>query len=822
LRFRRLKSPVLNLPDTLFRQKFRFFAAAIIHYSSFIIKKLLFILPLLFLAFNHLYSQPTADSEQSTFEADNLLDKARQAGTDLEREELATRSLSMSRDLTYNQGIVRASILLGEVCTRSGKTEAALQHYLEAESKLQSGSPLLPTVNRALGDIFFQENLYKHAFRYYGEVLKGAPQDYQTMEKIADAALYEAKFDSAEFYYKQLIVKFKDEGNNSRLVQIYQKLANAYDQRGDSGKSIFYYTAIEHIIESYGTAQEKSLLYNNLGRQYVRDNDYPKALEYFRKAELQCVYIPCDYPEVMYANLGVALHNTGETRRGIEYLLQARDILISRQDRVALASLEHLIAGVYYSNNDFYNALTHNESAIKYAGQTKQRQALADAYETAAEVHHQLYDFEKAYEYYRKYLTELDTIRFEDRVRQQRIEQQRGLLAAAEGQIKYLIARQNFKEIEIQQARYEQERLRLLNENLALDAQRKKDEVLLLQKQKEVDDADIRQKTLEALRAQQELRLAAQRLDALEQNNLIADMRRKEAIERANSMADSTQRMQELERVQRETEFQRQKQETFRQFAYGIGFMLFAILATLGASWLFARRSNRRLNVQNQQIQAQNKEIEAERGKSDKLLLNILPEEVARELKTSGYATPRHYESATVLFTDFVNFTRLSAQLSPDELINELDECFLAFDEICEKHGLEKIKTIGDAFMCAGGLPLPNDTHPQNAVSAALDMLDWLNNRNREYDRAVFHEMRIGIHTGPVVAGVIGKNKFAYDIWGDAVNLAARLEEHGEPGRVNVSKATAEAVKHLFKVVPRGKKEVYNKGLVEMYFVEGK
>lgn len=773
------------------------------------------------LAFATLHSQPTADpSGHSTFEADKLLDRARQATDHAERESWASQSLKIARDLSYNDGIVRASIFLGDLCDKTGKTEAALQHYLEAESKLQPGSPSLPIVNRALGDIFLRENLHKHALRYYGEVLKDTPQDFETMEKLADAALHEAIFDTAEHYYKQLIIKFKYDGNNPRLVHIYQKLANAYDQRGDSGKSIYYYSAIERIIETWGTAQEKSLLYNNLGRQYVRDRDYAKALEYFRKAELQCIYIPCDYPEVMYANLGVALHNTGETRRGIEYLLKARDILFARQDWAALANLEHLVAGVYFSDNDFYNALTHTELAIKYAQQTKQRQTLANAYETAAEIHHQLYDFEKAFDYYRNYLTQLDTIRTEDRTRQQRIEQQRGLLAAAEAQIKYLIARQNFKELELQQSLYEQDKLRLLNENLALDAQRKRDEVLLLQKQKEVDEANIRQKTLEALRAQQELRLAAQRLDVLNQNNLIAEMRRQEAIERANRLADSTSRAQELERAQREAEYQRRQQADFRQFAYSIGFMLFAILGILGASWLYARRTNRQLNEQNQQIQAQNKEIATERSKSDQLLLNILPDEVARELKTSGYATPRHYESATVLFTDFVNFTRLSAQLSPDELIEELDECFLAFDEICDKHGLEKIKTIGDAYMCAGGLPVPNDTHPQDAVKAALEMTGWLARRNREHARAIFREMRIGIHTGPVVAGVIGKNKFAYDIWGDAVNLAARLEEHGEPGRINISKATAEAVKHLFKVTPRGKKEVYNKGLVEMYFVE--
>ena len=307
------------------------------------IKRISSILTLLLLALSTAFAQPTADSEQGMFEADKLLEQAKKAGADPEREELAARSLSLARELTYNQGIIRASMLLGEICTRTGKTEAALQHYLEAESKLQAGSPALLTVNRALGDIFFHEKLYSYARRYYALALNDASRDFVTMEKMGDAALYDSKFDTAEFYYKQLIVKFKEDNNNPRLVHIYQKLANAYDQRNDSGKSIYYYTAIEHIIETFGTAQEKSLLYNNLGRQYVRDLNYPKALEYFRKAELQCVYIPCDYPEVMYANLGVALHNTGESRRGIDYLLRARDILVARQDDAALANLEHLI-----------------------------------------------------------------------------------------------------------------------------------------------------------------------------------------------------------------------------------------------------------------------------------------------------------------------------------------------------------------------------------------------------------------------------------------------------------------------------------------------
>ncbi|MCB0573724.1 MAG: hypothetical protein KDC61_04065, partial [Saprospiraceae bacterium] len=520
---------------------------------------------MLLLAITNAYGQQADIPEQQTLEVDRLLERARTAKQDDEREQLANEGLSLARNMSYNNGIIAASMLLGEVCARNGRNEEALQHYLLAEAKLQNRGRVdqMLVVNRALGDIFLREKLYSYACRYYVEVLQSARDDFETIEKLADAYLSDMRFDSAEINYKKLIVKYKDEGNNPRLVQIYQKLANAYDGRGDLGKSIYYYTAIEHIIETYGTAQEKSLLYNNLGRQYVRDRDYHKALEYFRKAELQCVYIPCDYPEVMYANLGVALHNTGDSRRGIDYLLRARDLLLSRRNWPELASLEHLIAGVYYSNNDYYNALTHNELAIRYARQSKQRQTLADAYETAAKVYNELYDFEKAFDYYRNYLTELDTIRLQEQARQQQIDQQRNLLAAAEGQIKYLYAQQSVRDLAYEQIRLERERLELANKNLALEAQRKKDEVLLLQTQNEVDQSKLREKTLQALQAEQELRLAAQRLNAAKQDNLIAELRRQEEMDRAQRSADSLSRVRELERIQREQEYQSEQEASF-------------------------------------------------------------------------------------------------------------------------------------------------------------------------------------------------------------------------------------------------------------------
>ena len=815
--FEDLEWKVNALIAAAYSQKNAFFASLISlntlrHFFTFLF---------LFLAINCLKAQNIDDLERSTMDVDHMLDLAKQSDSDSEREELAQHSLSIARSLRYDGGVVRASIFLGEIFARLGRTEDALQLYLEAEAKLEtSGNRSAQLgVKASIGDLFFHEKLYASAHRYYREVLVLRPQDYETREKAADACLYDMRFDSAEILYKDLIVKYKAEGNNPRLVQIYQKRAQAYDQNGDAGKSLYFYLLLEAIIEKAGTTQEQSLLYNNLGRQYASLREYSKALEYFRKAELQCAYIPCDYPEVLWANMGIALHNTGESKRGIEYLLKARNLLASRKDYVALANLEHLLAGVYFSSNDLYNALSHNQTAIQFASDTKQLALLAEAYRTAADLYHELYDFEKAFEYYQEYLNVRDSMRIEDQVREQRLNQQRTLLAASEGQIKFLIARQNFKDLELNQIKFDRERLELQNKNLELESRRKEDEVRLLEAQQEADQAKLREQTLQALEARQRLRLADQQLNAEKQGRVIVELREKEQIERAQNRADSTGRAQEIDRIQREQTFRNEQDADFRRFAYILGSLFFLLLGIVGVSWWFARRAKRRLQSQNHKIQAQNLQIQEEQRKSDGLLLNILPQEIADELKASGQATPRLYESATVLFSDFVNFTRLSATLTPKELIDELNECFLAFDEICERHGLEKIKTIGDAYMCAGGLPVPNETHAADAVRAALEMSTWLLARKHERADAHLTEMRIGIHTGPVMAGVIGKNKFAYDIWGDAVNLAARLEEHGEPGHVNISGATKEAVKHLFTATHRGKKEVHNKGMVDMYFI---
>lgn len=217
-----------------------------------------------------------------------------------------------------------------------------------------------------------------------------------------------------------------------------------------------------------------------------------------------------------------------------------------------------------------------------------------------------------------------------------------------------------------------------------------------------------------------------------------------------------------------------------------------------------------------------NKVLDRQKAEIENLLLNILPAPVAKELQERGQASPRDYASVTVLFTDFKGFTRIAEGMSPNELVNELNDFFHAFDDIVERHNLEKIKTIGDAYMCAGGIPSENSTHPVDAVKAGFEMLEYITARNllRQASGQEPWELRVGIHTGPVVAGVVGRKKYAYDIWGSSVNIASRMESNGEAGKVNISEATYNLVKDNFSCKYRGKITAKNLGDIDMYFVE--
>jgi len=212
--------------------------------------------------------------------------------------------------------------------------------------------------------------------------------------------------------------------------------------------------------------------------------------------------------------------------------------------------------------------------------------------------------------------------------------------------------------------------------------------------------------------------------------------------------------------------------------------------------------------------------IQEEKNRSEKLLLNILPHETAEELKEKGRVQAKKFQSATVLFSDFTEFTRLAESVDPEELVNSIDYYFKAFDEITTKFGLEKIKTIGDAYMCAGGIPTTSNDHAMKVVQAGLEMLQFVEQVPQTNSEILQFDVRIGIHTGPVVAGIVGNKKWQYDIWGDTVNIASRMETMSTSGKINISETTYQEIKERISCTFRGEIEVKNRGPLKMYFLD--
>lgn len=331
--------------------------------------------------------------------------------------------------------------------------------------------------------------------------------------------------------------------------------------------------------------------------------------------------------------------------------------------------------------------------------------------------------------------------------------------------------------------------------------------------------AELAVKQRELSETQAKIDSAKKLLLQTEEMLMTSEMQKRRIQERLQFQEDSVkilrkeQEVQELQLKASELELDAQKAKNNLYII--VAAVSLSLLSIIGVLFMARQKTLR-------ELAEKNKIIHEEKKKSDDLLLNILPEEVMHELKAHGKTQARNYSKATVLFADIRDFTTISEQLSPDELIEGLDAYFECFDKVIEKYDIEKIKTIGDAYVCAGGVPTKSEGNPHLVVQAALDFMIEIERlrRARVAVGKIPFEFRIGIHTGQLVAGVIGVRKFAYDIWGDTVNMAARMQQAGEAGKINISGTTYELVKDKFACVHRGKIEAKNKGELDMYFVE--
>jgi class 3 adenylate cyclase/tetratricopeptide (TPR) repeat protein len=725
-----------------------------------------------------------------------------------------------------------------EDANTSTESPAILRSLLQSQNYLEKeNNPLaLFDIYNRIGKIYQSENLNDRALPFFQKAnrLPSPPisklQKIELMDFIAKSYFAVGRIDSALIVYDEQLAYFEKENNYEGILKTLQEKVNVFLNIQNYRMALDLNQQIKNLVQNKGNDEAHlAIVNNNIGYNFNFLDEHDKAIKYFLLAldayengamSSNNASTKLDLA-VLYTNIGITYNNIDDSQNAIKFLQKAIKSNNPKSSKVSISYLQHLIASIYLNHGDIYNALQFNDLAIFNAKKRKDLQVLSNAYNTAAEIQKQLYDYELALEFYQKHFAIRDSLTLEDRFRKQQLLQTQLLLEKSEKEIKLLLVNEKIKDQAISNLEVEKKYLASEAERISLEADQQQKEFLLLKSEQEIKDANLKNTRLLAQKTKQELEFIQIKLLTEQKDREVEEAKQQKKfaeMEVANAEAEKNKAEQEAElskKNQNIAELQLEQAKTFRQFIYGLGTLLALVFIMILSAWYYAR-------VANQRLEAKNNEIEEERRKSEKLLLNILPVETANELKLTGIATPKEYTKVTVLFADFSNFTKISEQLSAEQLIHELNDCFRAFDEITEQNGLEKIKTIGDGYMCAGGIPVANETNPTDAIKAAIKMQKFMKNRYAEKtkDGMPYWNMRIGIHTGHVIAGVVGTKKFAYDIWGDTVNIASRMETSCDNGKINISASTREFVNGTFEYDFRGEVEVKHGNKVGMYFVK--
>jgi adenylate cyclase len=551
-----------------------------------------------------------------------------------------------------------------------------------------------------------------------------------------------------------------------------------YYVRGMYGETLDYWNQSLQIFETIKDDIGISNMLNNIGAIYLNQGADAKALEYMLRS-LQLAEKTGDTLRMFSAltNIGAIYYNKKDPV-ALNYLLKAIPLVEGSGDAESFVVITGNIGEIYSDKNDNTKAREYFEKSVKAAGNTT---SAAFSVNGLGKLYMKEGQFEKALEYHDRALG--ISKKFDDKL--QIVRSLRGI-----GDVY----------------------VRLNNNSLAIDYYRQA--ITIAEK---IDDLKIQLYEMygELARAYAKNKdysnaFSYQALYSGLKDTLY-DIESKKKLNQLQFDFELSKKEVEIARKQVEINLKESRIKSEKQARIGvtIGLGLLLILAVIiYRNSLQKSRINKILDKQNAQI--------------EHLLQNILPKEVAYELQTSGKSSPRHFEEVSILFTDFKGFTSIADKMTPTELVEALNECFVAFDKIIELFNLEKIKTIGDSYMCAGNIPSPDPEHAYKIVRAAIAIQDFMEDHNlRRAERGLpAWEARIGIHIGPVVAGVVGSKKYAYDIWGGAVNIASRMESNGTPGRVNISAHLYEVIKDKFDCTYRGKIYAKNVGDLDMYFVE--
>ena len=653
------------------------------------------------------------------------------------------------------------------------------------------------------------------------------PNDFEKKVKLNYSlgifSSYKKKYKEAQkFHQDNIELNLNGKKVDYEYIMLsYQALFSiSYVQQNYSDAYKYLNTYLDFVKKKF--PERISGAYNFLGGFYMQTNDYQRALEVYKESVL--IYkrnSNLEFLALANRNIGSAYYGLKKMDSAKYYLKESLSYYSKKEDAENIADVNNILSHIYNDEGEYENAEEYIGKSVElspkniyhksyYYGlrinnlvrdsinvksnpnkrielenlvidvnknfeEIKKQNWYVDPdlviynYTSLSNAYEILGDYKKAYYYFQKAMKEQDRVYGLEKMKSLSDVQSQTEITNEKAKIKLQEETKRIqlqKEIELKALRFEfdkkqaaaktdEERKRLLLEE---DAKRREIELTYAYQKKQAEQKYSQEKKLASI-----------------------SQEKKDAVAKADLENSKTQK---------------------NMWAIGAGLSLL-LLGFAGFSYNQKRKDN--------------KKIAEEKQKSDDLLLNILPYEVAEELKEKGKTSAKHFDEVSVLFTDFVNFTANSERIGVQEVLNELNICFTEFDNIMEKYGLEKIKTIGDAYLAVSGLPVSNDQHAKNAVSASLEILSYIQQRKKDNPNAL--DIRIGIHSGPVIAGIVGVKKFAYDIWGDTVNTAARMEQNSTSGKVNVSEATYRLIKEDFTFEHRGKIETKGKGAMDMYFV---
>ncbi|HEX7846049.1 MAG TPA: adenylate/guanylate cyclase domain-containing protein [Chitinophagaceae bacterium] len=574
------------------------------------------------------------------------------------------------------------------------------------------------------------------------------------------------------------------------------------------------------LAEKLGFAKGHATALKNVGLGYFRQSKYPEALNYWTQS-LKIFEELKDETGVanLLNNIAAVYNSNSDDVKALEYSLKSLQIAEKLGDKLRILSALSTVANIYYNKPQTKDtALNYLLRALPLCQEIGDKESFGIIAENIGEIYYEKNDDVKSLEYFNKSIEALGANNISSAFAYNGI----GKLYRREGHMEEALKYHNLALSIGQKANAGSHIMQSLEEIGNLYAAKrdfpsalgfyKQSEALAVELNSKSTLKDLFEEMSDAYQQSGDYKnaYAYQRKLGDIKDSLFNETTEKK-LGALRFEVDLEKKQGEINMLAKDNDLQAAtiKRQNFAKNAFMIGLFLAFIIA-------FLVYRNYRMKVKSHKI------LDQQKNEIEQLLLNILPEKVAKELRQTGRAAPLHYDSVSVMFTDFKSFTIIADTMSPDELVAELDACFIAFDGIIGKYNLEKIKTIGDSYMCAGGIPSPDPQHVLKMVKAGIEIQEYVEemNQRRAEKGLTPWKIRIGIHVGPVVAGVVGKKKYAYDIWGSTVNIASRLESNGEPGRVNISHATYEVIKDKYLCSPRGKISAKNIGEIDMYFIE--